>query len=1031
MTGDNTVKGNHLVDMFALDEELAQWEAALAHAQGPSRLPLLLALAWHSRQRDAARARALSADIADIVALPGAVAPADALLARGRLLLIAAEADWLQGELDTADHQAARALSLFDQAAGAAYVPAPDADPVAASFAAAVVAAAAAPVAPSVLAAATVVAASATGAGAAAAGDAPAPAARVVAAAARARADACWVRAWVANDRGDSAAGDRWLALAGAAARAGGDPVRVDVVDAAAGICAAFGDWQAAQRQWHERFGDAREAGARDIAPVAAGWISDYFGTCAFQRSDYGRAIGHLMHSFETAHGSGQIRRAIIIATNIGNAFTSLNAHESALEWMQRGLDLARPVGWPLSVGMCLMQTAETLRQLGQREAAQTLLREALHVLAPLSGSRAYAVALEYQGDLALDLGNHAAALESFTRLAVRGDALGQRDFQSSARRGQAHALSHLARPHEALGAARGALALAREQDDASGQIAALNVLADIHARHALPGPELMMAPNAELHYLLLALEIAATIDGYTVPGALFDATARAWAASGDHAQAYAMALRAGAARDQTHSQQATNRAIAMQVQYQTERAQTEGEHHRQLAAAEARRAQVLQRTNATLAHLSAIGQEITAHLEAAAVFRALDRHVHGLLDATHFSIFLLEPNGVWLACAFGVEAGKALPELRYALSDPHANSARCVRERREILIELGEADLTPNLIPGTLPTRTLLFAPLSVGERVLGAMTVQSPHAGAYGERERLIFRTLCAYGAIALDNASAYRQVAATLKTLSATQEQLLEKNLELERAYQALEEVSLTDQLTGLRNRRFFLRNVDADVALSLRGYEGVLHRAPSGYEAQAAHDLVFFMVDIDHFKQVNDRYGHAAGDTILVQMQERLREVFRESDYVIRWGGEEFLVLARATHRDEAGLLAERMRRVVAEREFVLPDGVRLSKSCSIGFACFPFLPAQPRLLSWSQVVELADQGLYIAKRSGRNAWAALYGTERASADGLFPRMMHQLDAAVDAGEVRLVSNLTGPLVLGGERRRVGLSSDLET
>ena len=966
----HTVKGRHLVDMFALDEELARWEAVLPEISGTARLPLLVALAWHLRQRAPARARALSADI---VPLTGALPPADALVVRGRLLLIAAEAEWLNGQLDTAQYQAEQALSLFEQAAALT----PDAS----------------------------------------------------VASALARADACWVLAWVSNDRGDSAAGDRWLAQAGAAARAGGDPVRVDVIDAAAGICAAFGDWQAAQRQLDGRF-DADPGG---LPPIAAGWVSDYFGTCAFQRSEYGRAIGHLMLSFEMALVTGQVRRAIIIATNIGNGFTSLNAHEAALEWMQRGLDLARPAGWPLSIGMCLMQTAETLRQLGQREAAQTLLREALAVLAPLSGSRAYAVALEYQGDLALDLGNHAAALDSFTRLAARGDALAQNDFQSSARRGQAHALSHLDRPDEALAAVRGALALAREHGDALGQIAALNVLADIHAHHALPEPDLMMAPNPVLHYLLLALEIAATIDGYTVPGALLDATAREYAAIGDHARAYAIALQASAARDQTHSQQATNRAIAMQVQYQTERAQTEAEHHRQLAAAEAQRAEVLQQTSATLAHLSAIGQEITAHLDAAAVFRALDRHVHGLLDATHFSIFLLEPNGVWLSCAFGVEAGNPLPEVRYSLADPRANTSRCVRERREILIELGAADVTPNLIPGTLPTLTLLFAPLRVGERVLGAMTVQSLHANAYGERERLIFRTLCAYGAIALDNASAYRQVAATLKTLSATQEQLLEKNLELERAYQALEEVSLTDQLTGLRNRRFFLRNVDADVAMSLRGYDGGQHRGHqlTECELQAANDLVFFMVDIDHFKEVNDRYGHAAGDAILVQMTERLREVFRESDYVIRWGGEEFLVLARATHRDDARVVAERMRRVVAEREFVLPDGVRLSKTCSIGFASFPFLPAQPRLLSWSQVVELADQGLYIAKRSGRNAWAAVYGTERARADGLFPRLMHQLDDAVAGGEVRLVSNLEGPLSLGGERRRVGLSSDLET
>jgi len=783
--------------------------------------------------------------------------------------------------------------------------------------------------------------------------------------------------AWIAVDRGDSAGCDNELALASADARAAGDAMRIDIFDSLAALFGVFRNAAAANERWSKRF-------TPDIAglhPVVAGWISDYLGTAAFQAAEFGRAISHLIAAYEAALVSGQRRRAIILASNIGNAFTRLNAHDAALEWMQRGQELARPTGWPMCIGLAQMQAAETLRHLGQRQAAKGLLRESLHMLAPLSGSRAFAMALEYQGDLALDLGDHEAALASFRELEQRGHALAQNDFQSCARRGQAHALAGLGRLEEAQAAAMAALALARELHDPISQIAALRVLADIQAGNAM----------AVLQYLREALMIAATIDGYIVPGELLDAVAREYAALGDFARAYEFSVQASAARDRIHSQDATSRAIAMQVQHQTERAQREGEHHRQLAAAQAQRAEVLAQTSATLSHLSAIGQEITAQLDASAVFRALDRHVHGLLDSTHFSIFLLEPAGDFLHCAFGVEMGLPLPPMRIGLSDTGFNTARCVRERSEILIEIEDRSDTPNLIPGTLPTLTLLFAPLTIGERVLGVMTVQSMLPRAYGERERLIFRSLCAYGAIALDNAAA--------------QAQLLEKNLELERAYKALEDVSLTDQLTGLRNRRFFLQHVESDVALTLRAYDGL-----AGAGAAPDRDLVFYMVDLDRFKEVNDRFGHAAGDSVLVQMKDRLREVFRESDYLVRWGGEEFLVLARATDRNGAHAVAERIRQAVSARDFTLPDGTALARTCSIGFACYPYLPSHPRLMSWSQVVELADVGLYISKHSGRDAWTAVQATEPAAPADLFARLVHQLDDCVGRGEARIVTSL---------------------
>jgi diguanylate cyclase (GGDEF)-like protein len=576
--------------------------------------------------------------------------------------------------------------------------------------------------------------------------------------------------------------------------------------------------------------------------------------------------------------------------------------------------------------------------------------------------------------------------------------------------------LSSLNRPQAALAKADAALALARQQDDTYNQIAALTVLALIHTRHDLPKPDPMFGANAALHFLRQAMAVAATIDGYTVPADLLDAVASEYAGVGDYARAYEMAQRAGVARDEAHMQQAANRAAAVEVRHLAEFARTEAGHQRGIAAAEAMRAEVLKQTSATLEHLVAIGQEITTHLEAGAIFRALDRHVHGLLDAVHLSIFVIEADGDSLTCAYGIDAGRPLPGTRLSLTDPIDDAARCVRERREILVERAPDGGGQKLL-------SQLFAPLTIGERVIGAMTVQSFAAHAYGQRERLIFRSLCAYGAIALDNANAYRQVAATLKTLSATQAQLVEKNIELEKAYQALEDVSLTDQLTGLRNRRFFLQHVESDVGMALRHYDDPLRSTAGDEYGGPGRDMVFFMVDLDHFKEVNDMHGHAAGDAVLVQMQERLREVFRESDYLIRWGGEEFLVLARATHRDDAKVVAERIRNAVAKRPFILADGTRLAKTCSIGFACFPFVQEEPRLLSWSEVVELADQGLYLVKRSGRNGWAGVYSTHETQYDDLFPRLIHQLDQVIDDGEAKLVTNLVNVKMAGTKTRRV--------
>ncbi|MBA5636143.1 GAF domain-containing sensor histidine kinase [Duganella sp. LX20W] len=677
------------MEMFAVDEAVAQWEVALLPLRGPARLSPLLRLAWHLRQRDPARAAAL-ADEAEIL-LPGA-GPELSRAGLARLQLVRGESLWLQGELDGAQALADAAhatLGTLDDAAGCA--------------------------------------------------------------------DAHWLRAWIAIDRGDHQRCDDELQLALAASRRAGDTTRAIVMEATMARWDVLRDARAAQQRWSARLEQLRPG----APPAAAAWISDFLGLSASLLSQFGTAASHYIQCYEAALGTGQVRAAITAATNIGEDFTNLNDHHAALEWMQCALDLARPTRWPRSVGACMMHTADTMRRLGRLDAAEELLEEALVILAPLSGARSYAVALLYLGELALDQGHYERALATFGQLEQRADALQQADFQTVARRGQAHALCFLGQGEAALATAQQAVALAAAQANAYHHIAALRVLSLIHTEHRLPAPDGMTEQNATLHYLHQALAVASTIDGYTLPGDLLDALAREYANVGNYAQAYESALAASAARDKTHSQEATNRAIAMQVHHQTEHARAEGQHHRELAASEARRAEVLQQTSDTLERLSAIGQEITTHLDAQAVFQALDRHVQALLPADTFAVYLTDAGGASLSRAFGVEAGRPLAINTIALDHPHAHSVRSLRERREVYIEHVPSETNNTLTPGTLASMSALFAPMLVGERALGVMTVQAMRPCAYGERERLIFRTLCAYGAIAIDNALAYRQL------------------------------------------------------------------------------------------------------------------------------------------------------------------------------------------------------------------------------------------------------------------------------
>ncbi len=184
--------------------------------------------------------------------------------------------------------------------------------------------------------------------------------------------------------------------------------------------------------------------------------------------------------------------------------------------------------------------------------------------------------------------------------------------------------------------------------------------------------------------------------------------------------------------------------------------------------------------------------------------------------------------------------------------------------------------------------------------------------------------------------------------------------------------LSDLVLRDALTQLRNRRFLHEYMVVEEARMARDATDIVR----GKKSEHDDALAVYMVDVDHFKSVNDSFGHAAGDDALKQFADVLASSVRRSDVVVRWGGEEFVIIARIRQREHAYVLAENLRHRVEAADFHVPCGSVLRTTCSIGFCALPFVLDKPQQLSWEHALGLADAALYVAKQEGRNRWVGV-------------------------------------------------------
>ncbi len=421
-------------------------------------------------------------------------------------------------------------------------------------------------------------------------------------------------------------------------------------------------------------------------------------------------------------------------------------------------------------------------------------------------------------------------------------------------------------------------------------------------------------------------------------------------------------------------------------------------EYSQQLEVKVAERTTELARKNEILEKINRIVQSINARNSLDDLLDTILTEVHEIRGVKRAWALVLDPDSGHLN--FRAVQGMALEDLRDVTLTPAQAEERYVRRSRILDSDIFLAsDLAPDPDIGldesmSLP-HSLLVMRIQVDDYAEGYLLFEnSSEDVVFDDENILLLRQLRNHIVSAFIKSRLMAQLQAT--------------NRDLRHAYRQMEELSLTDPLTGMRNRRFLLKYIEHETSKVLRRYQKLGSTAEG--ETPVDSDIVFVILDLDHFKMVNDTYGHSAGDELLVQVRQRLEKVCRDSDIIVRWGGEEFLVVSRDANPRHAPAIAERIRHAVQSLPFVVGEGQAVRITCSLGFACYPFLPGTPELMNWEQVLAVADHGLLASKKAGRNTWVGIMSTSRTSPENLFHRLLAGMETLIQSGELEVLASV---------------------
>ncbi|NRF68440.1 response regulator [Aquincola sp. S2] len=424
-----------------------------------------------------------------------------------------------------------------------------------------------------------------------------------------------------------------------------GEAVRQRLVDMMLAREAGFVDPAAARLRW----GAAVEACTAHDDPAVCLMAERCLATWASQSGASGAdSVPHYQAAYEWAQRIGHALIAAEISSNLVTAFNTLNRPDLGLEWGQRALAHARTTERSWVIGTTLSMVACGFRRLGRFDAAKEMLAEAIE-LSTARNNRNWSIVCNEAGQLARAQGDHPEALRWHVELVRVGQHLDSPIVVMEGLTGQARALSELGRPGEAVAAIEQALAPGTHAGSSSSvhRSDCLSAYAEIARKHALPVPAGSPAPSAAIHWLEAALASEAAAAARTASPEWLAALSRDYEAVGDLARALVCERRATAAREAMATRQAEDLATVMQVHHQTERARAEAQHHRELAALEARRADAEAAANTAKSEFVAnMSHELRSPLNALLGFTRLLQREPSLSERARHDLEIVRSSG-------------------------------------------------------------------------------------------------------------------------------------------------------------------------------------------------------------------------------------------------------------------------------------------------------------------------------------------------------------------------------------------------